>query len=446
MKSSDLLYSASVDCPLCNCAFQAEKILSKKVAPRRQDLSLRSDYGETLPIQDPLIYLLLTCPHCLFTAFEGDFEESQVKHRPDLREIAAECRAALKTMDIDPREFAGLRDLRIGLGAYYLAEIWYRRRTDVPTQHFRLGLTFYRRRWILDLARNAGVISEGHYLTDRKACLIAAESNFEHSYLKERLPDRIFYGPDYGPNNGPATVPYCIAVINYTLGIESAAPGDRLTYFQKASKFVRMTQAALASEGKAAPLRSKVVDLKDLLKQGGVGDDPEPQRTVQPTVDIESVSWSLPFEKLYERFGKRFEPGAVIIKEGEASRELYLILEGRVNIIKQFGEPKLIATLGNGSFFGEMALIDSGARVATAMAVEPTRAIRMTRPDFEEMIRTYPDVALSILDVLVHRLRRYDRFVQKHLVPLIATAQDGAGDPLRVELSGLMSEVEDREY
>ena len=80
-------------------------------------------------------------------------------------------------------------------------------------------------------------------------------------------------------------------------------------------------------------------------------------------------------EKCINEFGV----GDVIFEEGSSGRELFVVLEGRVDIAKMNGASKtVIVTLGKGEFFGEMAVIDGSSRSATAVAAAPnTRVMRI---------------------------------------------------------------------
>src|SRR6202042_1634734 len=67
-----------------------------------------------------------------------------------------------------------------------------------------------------------------------------------------------------------------------------------------------------------------------------------------------------------------FDVGAIIFEEGSTGSELFVVLDGRIDIVKLHGASKsLIVTLGKGEFFGEMAVIDGSARSATAIASAP---------------------------------------------------------------------------
>ena len=97
----------------------------------------------------------------------------------------------------------------------------------------------------------------------------------------------------------------------------------------------------------------------------------------------------------------------VIFEEGSAGRELFVVLEGKVDIVKTTpAGRRLIVTLGKGEFFGEMAVIDGSSRSATAVAAAPkTRVMRINHARFVYLVSQQPAFALMIMDALSKRLR-----------------------------------------
>ena len=97
----------------------------------------------------------------------------------------------------------------------------------------------------------------------------------------------------------------------------------------------------------------------------------------------------------------------VIFEEGSTGRELYVVLDGKIDIAKITGATKtLIVTLGKGEFFGEMAVIDGSARSATAIAAAPhTRVMRINHARFVYLVSQQPAFALMVMDALSKRLR-----------------------------------------
>jgi CRP/FNR family transcriptional regulator, cyclic AMP receptor protein len=97
----------------------------------------------------------------------------------------------------------------------------------------------------------------------------------------------------------------------------------------------------------------------------------------------------------------------VIFEEGSTGRELFVVLDGIIDIVRINGTSKtLIVTLGKGEFFGEMAVIDGSSRSATAIASAPnTRVMRINHARFVYLVSQQPAFALMIMDALSKRLR-----------------------------------------
>lgn len=103
---------------------------------------------------------------------------------------------------------------------------------------------------------------------------------------------------------------------------------------------------------------------------------------------------------------RTFKAGDVIFREGEPAHELFLIRSGTVAIRT---ENHLIAELGENELFGEMALIDKSPRSATAVAATDVTLIPVSEKQFLFLVSETPFFALSVMRVLVHRLRLYNR-------------------------------------
>ena len=108
-----------------------------------------------------------------------------------------------------------------------------------------------------------------------------------------------------------------------------------------------------------------------------------------------------------EKCINEFSVGDVIFQEGSTGRDLYVVLDGQVEIAKVNGGDKtVIVTLGKGEFFGEMAVIDGSSRSATAIAAAPdTRVMRINHARFVYLVSQQPAFALMIMDALSKRLR-----------------------------------------
>jgi CRP-like cAMP-binding protein len=99
---------------------------------------------------------------------------------------------------------------------------------------------------------------------------------------------------------------------------------------------------------------------------------------------------------------RTFHDGTAIVRAGEPGDTLYVVLDGEVSVRRR-GLPAL--ALGMGSFFGEMALLDSGARSATVVAHGPVVCLTLTQPRFLKLLRSEPTIAIVLLRELAARLR-----------------------------------------
>src|SRR4051812_10695197 len=104
---------------------------------------------------------------------------------------------------------------------------------------------------------------------------------------------------------------------------------------------------------------------------------------------------------------QHFRAGSVIFRQGEPGDSLHAILEGRVRIavILATGAETTMAMMGPGECFGELAILDGRPRSATAICVEPTRTLSVTRGDFVNWLSDKPRAALLLLETLSLRLR-----------------------------------------
>jgi CRP-like cAMP-binding protein len=111
---------------------------------------------------------------------------------------------------------------------------------------------------------------------------------------------------------------------------------------------------------------------------------------------------------------REFPPGTVIIREGEVGESLYIILAGRVSVIKDLGTPRElhIADIGRDDYFGEMALFDRGPRSASVVAREPTEALELSRLEFNEIMKEFPRIAIHACRVFSRRLRELQSMIQ----------------------------------
>jgi CRP/FNR family transcriptional regulator/CRP/FNR family cyclic AMP-dependent transcriptional regulator len=105
---------------------------------------------------------------------------------------------------------------------------------------------------------------------------------------------------------------------------------------------------------------------------------------------------------------RRFSPGQVIFHLGDPGGLLYLISRGKVKInhTTPEGQEVVLAILGPGDFFGELALLDDSPRSATAIALEITETWTLHREEFMHYLADNPNFALHVLKTLARHIRR----------------------------------------
>jgi HEAT repeat protein len=103
--------------------------------------------------------------------------------------------------------------------------------------------------------------------------------------------------------------------------------------------------------------------------------------------------------------------GELIFDEGDVGDEMYIVAEGEVEILLKLDtpEPILLATVGPGAYFGEMAILDNEPRSAAARVSQDARLLVLKGEQLKELVYVMPEIAFTIFKVLSERLRRSDR-------------------------------------
>jgi CRP-like cAMP-binding protein len=97
--------------------------------------------------------------------------------------------------------------------------------------------------------------------------------------------------------------------------------------------------------------------------------------------------------------------GRVLMREGDAGREFFVLVSGTVGIDR--GGTR-IRTLEAGDFFGEIALLAEGPRTATATADGPATLLVLGHREFHSLMDKYPAIRTSVLDALAKRIRNLE--------------------------------------
>jgi len=95
--------------------------------------------------------------------------------------------------------------------------------------------------------------------------------------------------------------------------------------------------------------------------------------------------------------------GELIFAQGDRGDKMYVIAEGEVRILI---DGKLVEVIGAGAILGEMALLDSEPRSATAITKTRCVLVPLDERSFTDLVMRRPEFALQVMRVLAHRLRR----------------------------------------
>lgn len=144
-----------------------------------------------------------------------------------------------------------------------------------------------------------------------------------------------------------------------------------------------------------APARIELDEIRDIGLFGGLADD---------------VLTSL----LAELHVLELDPGALVFRENERGREMFVLLVGEIEVMKQSKRdvPSRVAILGPGDWFGEMSILDVMPRSATVRAVAYSRLLRISASDLESLYRrdtkSYALLVLNVAREMSRRLRVAD--------------------------------------
>ena len=99
----------------------------------------------------------------------------------------------------------------------------------------------------------------------------------------------------------------------------------------------------------------------------------------------------------------KLDPGQIIFSTGDPGHQMFIVRTGTVEL--RIGDT-VIETVGQGGIFGELALVDSSPRSATAIAGDDCTLVMVEQRSFNDLLRRVPGLGLEIMKVMAHRLRR----------------------------------------
>lgn len=117
--------------------------------------------------------------------------------------------------------------------------------------------------------------------------------------------------------------------------------------------------------------------------------------------------------------------GDILIREGEPGEVLYLIVQGRLMVMKGLGShnERQIATLGSGEYFGEMSLFDERPRSASVVSMSNSQLLAIQKGPFYELMENNPLIPINICKAFSRRLRRIHQRIQAPMEHTLDTSR-----------------------
>jgi CRP-like cAMP-binding protein len=116
---------------------------------------------------------------------------------------------------------------------------------------------------------------------------------------------------------------------------------------------------------------------------------------------------------LVKLFEKEYAVGETVFLQGDPGKALFIVLSGRILILRSRNAvEEQVASLDQGSYFGELALIDDQPRSASARAAEPSVLLILYKSDFDDLIEGHRVLAIKVMANLLKALAGYVRVSQ----------------------------------
>lgn len=108
--------------------------------------------------------------------------------------------------------------------------------------------------------------------------------------------------------------------------------------------------------------------------------------------------------------GRPYVNGEIIIKQGDSGDCLFVIQQGKVEVIDESGDKEIkLAELGESEFFGEMGLFEKDVRSCTVRALGETKVLTIDKRNFYKTIQKDPAIAYRLLEKMSYRLRETNK-------------------------------------
>lgn len=136
---------------------------------------------------------------------------------------------------------------------------------------------------------------------------------------------------------------------------------------------------------------------------------------------------------------RAYRKGQTVFNKDDFGSTLHIVKSGSIKISmpSDRGDEVVLARLGPGDFFGELALLDEEPRSATATAIDATKTLALEREDFLSFLRMHPDMAIRILETVAQRIRnlntQLERIIFSNPIARVAGALSKLVDTFGVE-------------
>ena len=153
---------------------------------------------------------------------------------------------------------------------------------------------------------------------------------------------------------------------------------------------------------------------------------------------------------------RRFRKAETIFHQGDPGDALFIVASGSVKVVlpsDEGAEPAIVAILGPGEFFGELAILDGAPHSATIVAIEPTETLVLQRDAFLDLVDSQVDLRRALLASLAAEIRRLTGHVEdlhfldlparlaSRILRLAATEQAGSDGEVRIPWPYTQSEL-----
>lgn len=103
----------------------------------------------------------------------------------------------------------------------------------------------------------------------------------------------------------------------------------------------------------------------------------------------------------------------VIISQGDKSRSLFIVIEGRLKVfaMDEEGNQTIFTFFNNNDYFGELSLLDDEPRSASVSAVEDSKVLKLDQQKLRDFIQKYPEVCWPLFKSLTSQIRKMDETI-----------------------------------